>query len=883
MATLTPGVLLKLLQHINSDVKVTGEHRSALLQVISIVPALAGSELWPNQGFYIKVSDSSHATYVSLGEEHDDLILSDKLQLGQFIHVDRLEAGSPVPLLRGVRPLPGRHQCVGNPEDLVATVVPTSSNDTSMQPDLFQPDLRTSDTIDSFSRNASNRFDPSSAESIAGKNAERSHGMSNGHAIMGRSPSNGSHRFHDVEVTTVEKTIEISSDDFGAQLTERLARGSMSRNTSFKPEGRSNAPQQEDPTRRKVCTDKPKAYVDCNTAALQKETNKTSSPTSRSQSIMSSLFTDRRSPSSLFTRSVVACPEDRVIPYRDTATATSRAKQTSPLTKRSVSTGRVVNGVVDATKRRSMGSSVTGVRGNEPAVTVAGKSLRKSWEGAKSNGKDRPQPKAASAKPDVKATLWSSVSGSRKLGVDGNGNSTSLDRGPSSPHVANGRASHNRVDSNCSGVGSVSPTHSISSVNNANDVEVTSALTSGNSWESLPGNLATFGMEAMQSREAATLAAVEALQEASAAESVLRSLSMFAELCAVARTDHPQPSVEYFLNLHQSLKNAVAVSDALSTARNSPETASDTEGNEPSNNNDKAQVVMEKSRSAASWVNAALTSDLAAFSIQSKQGPGLRSSVSKRATSQQLQVMLDNGPSTVPRGRSSSPSVTTRATLSTPSSPKARTALSSVGYIANEKRTAAESRSQSPVPVLSSSRRANAISRIGLGKSSKSSSKVTPEVQPVMDVKPVPPVATAATPPPTWVRGKGVAETAELAKQVEREAQRWFLNFMEGALDVGFHVATSSANQEREDHLLHGAKVMSQQENSHIATMLSQLKRVNDWLDQVGEGLDAKLIETKARLKRKIYDFLLQHVESAAAALGNVSSITVYSKPQLVN
>lgn len=172
---------------------------------------------------------------------------------------------------------------------------------------------------------------------------------------------------------------------------------------------------------------------------------------------------------------------------------------------------------------------------------------------------------------------------------------------------------------------------------------------------------------------------------------------MFAELCAVARTDHPQPSVEYFLNLHQSLKNAVAVSDALSTARNSPETASDTEGNEPSNNNDKAQVVMEKSRSAASWVNAALTSDLAAFSIQSKQGPGLRSSVSKRATSQQLQVMLDNGPSTVPRGRSSSPSVTTRATLSTPSSPKARTALSSVGYIANEKRTAAESRSQSPV------------------------------------------------------------------------------------------------------------------------------------------------------------------------------------------
>ncbi|KAG2323155.1 hypothetical protein Bca52824_016368 [Brassica carinata] len=67
MANLVPGVLLKLLQHMNTDVKIAREHRSSLLQVVSIVPALAG------------VSDSSHATYVSLPDEHDDLILSDKL------------------------------------------------------------------------------------------------------------------------------------------------------------------------------------------------------------------------------------------------------------------------------------------------------------------------------------------------------------------------------------------------------------------------------------------------------------------------------------------------------------------------------------------------------------------------------------------------------------------------------------------------------------------------------------------------------------------------------------------------------------------------------------------------------------------------------------
>jgi hypothetical protein len=121
MANLVPGVLLKLLQHMNTDVKVGGEHRSSLLQVVSIVPALAGGELFPNQGFYLKVSDSSHATYVSLPDEHDDLILSDKIQLGQFVFVDRFEASSPVPLIRGVKPVPGRHPCVGTPEDIVAT------------------------------------------------------------------------------------------------------------------------------------------------------------------------------------------------------------------------------------------------------------------------------------------------------------------------------------------------------------------------------------------------------------------------------------------------------------------------------------------------------------------------------------------------------------------------------------------------------------------------------------------------------------------------------------------------------------------------------------------------------------------------------------------
>ncbi|XVE88582.1 hypothetical protein DITRI_Ditri19aG0080900 [Diplodiscus trichospermus] len=125
MASLTPGVLLKLLQSMNSNVKVRGEYRSVMLQVISIVPALTGSELWPNQGFFIKVSDSSHSTYVSLSQEDNELILNNKLQLGQFFYVERVEAGTPVPILVGVRPVPGRNPFIGNPKDLMQMLVPS--------------------------------------------------------------------------------------------------------------------------------------------------------------------------------------------------------------------------------------------------------------------------------------------------------------------------------------------------------------------------------------------------------------------------------------------------------------------------------------------------------------------------------------------------------------------------------------------------------------------------------------------------------------------------------------------------------------------------------------------------------------------------------------
>ncbi|GAB4853433.1 hypothetical protein Ancab_017624 [Ancistrocladus abbreviatus] len=127
MASLKPGVLLKLLEEMgendpgkesSSETRNNNNNKPVLLQVRSIVPVTVEGDLWPNKGFYLKVSDSSHAMYVSLPHEMDDMILRNDLKLGQFIYVEKIEPSHPVPILRGVTPIPGRHPCVGAPEDV---------------------------------------------------------------------------------------------------------------------------------------------------------------------------------------------------------------------------------------------------------------------------------------------------------------------------------------------------------------------------------------------------------------------------------------------------------------------------------------------------------------------------------------------------------------------------------------------------------------------------------------------------------------------------------------------------------------------------------------------------------------------------------------------
>ncbi|XVF44989.1 hypothetical protein PTKIN_Ptkin02bG0169500 [Pterospermum kingtungense] len=124
MGSLHSGVILKLLEDMGIEERTVTDDcddgkKPALLQIKSIIPVLAEGDLWPKQGFFMKVSDLTHAIYVSLHQEEDEMVLCNKLQLGQLIYVEKLEVAYPVPMLKGVRPIPGRQPLDGDPKDLL--------------------------------------------------------------------------------------------------------------------------------------------------------------------------------------------------------------------------------------------------------------------------------------------------------------------------------------------------------------------------------------------------------------------------------------------------------------------------------------------------------------------------------------------------------------------------------------------------------------------------------------------------------------------------------------------------------------------------------------------------------------------------------------------
>lgn len=94
-----------------------------------------------------------------------------------------------------------------------------------------------------------------------------------------------------------------------------------------------------------------------------------------------------------------------------------------------------------------------------------------------------------------------------------------------------------------------------------------------------------------------------------------------------------------------------------------------------------------------------------------------------------------------------------------------------------------------------------------------------------------------------WYPGSGLKHVAKLAEKLLSCSRAWFLDYLEDSLSKGFG--------------------LKGEESSQMANLLGQLKRVNQWLDDAIQGDHGD--ERTTRLKKKLYRFLLDNVDSAVS------------------
>ncbi|GAU21963.1 hypothetical protein TSUD_111030 [Trifolium subterraneum] len=738
MANLVPGVLLKLLQHMNTDVKVGGEHRSSLLQVVSIVPALAGGELFPNQGFYLKVSDSSHATYVSLPDEHDDLILSDKIQLGQFVFVDRFEASSPVPLIRGVKIVPGRHPCVGTPEDIVATHSLSFLDNNNNNDDVVNKNNKSRDK-----NNVVCSENPRNVFGLTMKDKEKKERM----------------------------RLSLGGYSFKEESSEK-------KNGIFGRVGSKNESEKRKPVL-KIDVKKESSLPQ----SLTRLRSTNSRPTN-SKSIPSS-------PSSVYS-----------LPNSFEKFANGVKQQRAKVSGKAVEKVEVGK----AGKKIVMGNPI---RNLVQGFDFGAKALRKSWEGSMEvkTTKESSKIKGAASKPEIHSSTprRSSISNEKLLSREV--------KAPIKPSKEEHKA---QVSIKKVTTEEQEKLNRRTSIGGKKSAEVSNNALPGNmvkvslssrkvtdasvQWASLPSSISKLGKEVMKHRDSAQLAAIEAMQEAAAAESLLQCLSMYSELTNSAKEHNPQPTVEQFLTLHASLNSTRTIAESLFK----PISDVSSPDHEKSKVEEAQKLKSDRQKHAASWVHAALATNLSSFAVFTKESQPSKLPASSN-NSQNQKTAIGNQPALVLHNSSED------------SSSKARA---------------------KPRPIVNS----KLVSQGILPRKSTDGSS-NGQKQPVQ-------------PPPEWIKGNGLDEVVDLAEMLQLQSRDWFLGFVERFLDSDGDTTLS--------------------DNGQIAGMLTQLKSVNDWLDEIGLNKDDEescqiSAETIDRLRKKIYEYLLTHVESAAAALSGGS------------
>ncbi|KAL8206208.1 hypothetical protein R6Q57_009759 [Mikania cordata] len=697
MASLTPGILLKLLQTMNTNTRVTGDHRSPLLQVIGIVPALAAGsdDLWPNHGFYVSLSDSSNSTYVSLSDRDTDLILTNRLQLGQFVYVDKFEFDSPVPRVTGVRPIAGRHPFVGSPEQLIARI-------SSAKREFVIQSASDSDAVgDPIAAYLSGKkIDGADHEQKEIKNESRSRQV-----LAPRENMN------DVDEST--KTCE--------KPPQRFSSPSMKQQRSISAGKKNTAERDPSPAGKVKRSSSPvpsKCVVPSLVVAKEENRKTAKEPAIIVPSRYRQPSPNGRKPASPSARRMSISPGRRLSGGVKVSPATDSGNK-----KKMVTLAAEISKVSEAL----VGSSIKSTGSSTKSAGSSSKTSRKNWD--ETPGATDPKEKSVcKSKLDLQAILKTQAALSRRLSDVHN-----QDDSPTIEKIKAGLCD--------------TPT--------MQDKTALALTLHEKKWtdgsvplDSVSSNLARLGQDAMQRRNLASVAAAEALQEALITEALLRSLSMFSNLCSMSKAINPLPTIDSFMSVYNDAVKATATVESVASNHTPNQNRIMVHDNAPPTDHSKSLAV---------WVEAALATDLEVVTLLSKQGIG------------------------------------------SPSQPQ--------------------------------NKNYNHLQRQSLPETLKSHLMIS---------------SCKSSFSGSWMKGNGMNETVKLGISLQKEMQTWFLKFVEESLDAGFQVfGKNSANSS---------------EVGPIKVILSQLKRVNDWLDCMISKQDEALTGAVDRLKGKIYRFVIQHV-----------------------
>ncbi|CAN6830201.1 unnamed protein product [Brassica oleracea] len=512
MASLTRGILLKLLQCMNSNTRPTGDHRSAILQVTGIVPALAGSDLWPNQGFFVQISDSLNSTYVSLSESDTDLILTNRLQLGQFIYLERLEFSTPVPRAAGIRPVAGRHAFVGTPEPLIARVSPGSKRDFVIQP--VSASEYSLDPIAVYLNNK--RFDddddvavvPNGRPALAPVNQNEE----NRSQIRNQKPKQTPQRF----------SSPASAKQRSVSSGKKNSSGTVERDPSPAVSGKA----------RRSASPVPSKCVVPSLAAAREESRKV---VREQPSIVVPSRYRQPSPNG---RKVNPSPSGRRLSISPGRRLSSGVKM-SPMV--GDSSGKKKMAVIPKVSEALVGSSAK--HGN-----------RKNWDepvsAADGNAQTEQKEKRSDVKnkPHLQAILRTQAAMSRRLS-DAN------------RRKSDSSACEEKVKS-CSSESSL--------VEEVSDITYHDRKWTDGSvpLDSISGDLAKLAKEAMQRRNFAAKAAARALEEANANECIIRCLSKFSELSSATKVGNPLLVISQFLVIYEDVVKLSQIVNSITSEDN---------------------------------------------------------------------------------------------------------------------------------------------------------------------------------------------------------------------------------------------------------------------------------------------------------------------------